>query len=164
MTLVSPETPLRKYFHLDRSGSKLVKVSSDTVYSLGFDFIVLPTFFFAFLLIAAFSFLAFVTASVFIFSFSFLINSFLAFSVSISFTILKFSSVVIQNDLKTFFLIVIFLVKVGIVIRSSKEKLLPILKNFIYICRRLVQNIETRLLLHHILLFTSNHPCFACFD
>ena len=59
--------------------------------------------------------------------------SFLAFSVLISFTILKFSSVVIQNDLKTFFLIVIFLVKVGIVIRSSKEKLLPILKNFIYI-------------------------------
>ena len=47
---------------------------------------------------------------------------------------------VIQNDLKTFFLIVIFLVKVGIVIRSSKEKLLPILKIFIYICRRLVQN------------------------
>ena len=116
--------------HLNRSGSKLVKVSSNTVYSLGFVFIFLPTFFFAFLLIAAFSFLAFITASVFIFSFSFLINSFLAFSVSISFTILKFSSVVIQNDLKTFFLIVIFLVKVGIVIRSSKEKLLPILKNF----------------------------------
>ena len=122
--------------HFNRSGSKVVRVSSDTVYSLGFDFIFYQHFSLLFSLIAAFSFLAFVAGSVFIFSFSFLINSFLAFSVSISFTILKFSSVVIQNDLKTFFLIVIFLVKVGIVIRSSKEKLLPILKNFIYICRK----------------------------
>ena len=64
----------------------------------------------------------------FIFSFSFLINSFLAFSVSICFTILKFSSVIIQNDLKTLFLFVIFLMKDGIAIRSSKEILLPILK------------------------------------
>ena len=54
----------------------------------------------------------------------FLLNSFYYF---------KVSSLVIQKLWNIFFLIVCFLMKVGTSIKSSKEKLLPILKNlFIY--------------------------------
>ena len=74
--LGSPETLLHNYFHLNWSGSMLVRLSSGTVYSFGFDFIFLTTFFFCFLLIAVFSFLNFVTASFLIFSFCFWSASF----------------------------------------------------------------------------------------
>ena len=103
--------------------------SSDTGYSFGLDFILLATFLICFLFIAAFTFLCFITASFLIFSFSFWSASFFAFSCSILFIILKFSSEVIQKLWNIFFLIVCFLMNVGTCIKSSKEKLLPILKN-----------------------------------
>ena len=103
--------------------------SSDTGYSFGLDFIFLATFLICFLFIAAFTFLCFITASFLIFSFSFWSASFFAFSCSILFIILKFSSEVIQKLWNIFFLIVCFLMNVGTCIKSSKEKLLPILKN-----------------------------------
>ena len=51
------------YFHLNRSGSMLVHLSSDTVYSFGFAFILLITCFLAFLFLVACSFLTLATAS-----------------------------------------------------------------------------------------------------
>ena len=103
--------------------------SSNTGYSFGLDFIFLATFLICFLFIAAFTFLCFITASFLIFSFSFRSASFFAFSCSILFIILKFSSEVIRKLWNIFFLIVCFLMNVGTCIKSSKEKLLAILKN-----------------------------------
>ena len=103
--------------------------SSDTGYSFGLDFIFLATFLIHFLFIAAFTFLCFIAASFLIFSFSFWSASFFAFSCSILFIILKFSSEVIQKLWNIFFLNVCFLMNVGTCIKSSKDKLLPILKN-----------------------------------
>ena len=99
--------------------------SSNTGYSFGLIFIFLATFLICFLFIAAFTFLCFITASFLIFSFSFWSASFFAFSCSILFIILKFSSEVIQKLWNFFFLIVCFLMNVGTCIKSSKEKLLP---------------------------------------
>ena len=61
MTLVSFMVTWRIVVHLNRSGSMLEKVSSDTAYSLGLDFIFF-TFFFAFPFFKALVFLAFANA------------------------------------------------------------------------------------------------------
>ena len=117
--------------HLNRSGSMLEKVSSNTAYSLGLDFIFF-TFFFAFPFFKALVFLSFANAWLIIPSFFFLSSSFFAFSLSILFTIIKFSLVVIQNPLKTFFLMDCFLSNIGNCIKSSKLMFLPVLKKIIY--------------------------------
>ena len=116
-----------------------------------------------FLFIAAFTFLCFITASFLIFSFSFWSASFFAFSCSILFIILKFSSLVIQKLWNIFFLIVCFLMKVGTSIKSSKEKLLPILKNlFIYRSRLCTSSLFFFTLLIFI-LFLFHYYSFSTF-
>ena len=109
----------------------LEKVSSDTVYSLGLDLIFLTVFSFCFLFCTAFIFLAFATASFLIFSFSFSAASFFAVSYSILFIISKFTSLVIQNDLNTFFLLSSLLSNTGSSINSANDTI-PVLKIFIY--------------------------------
>ena len=61
VTLVSFMVMRRIVVHLNRSGSMLEKVSSDTAYSLGLDFIFF-TFFFTFPFFKALVFLAFANA------------------------------------------------------------------------------------------------------
>ena len=98
-----------------------------------------------------------------IFSFSFWSASFFAFSCSILFIILKFSSLVIQKLWNIFFLIVCFLMKVGTSIKSSKEKLLPILKNlFIYRSRLCTSSLFFFTLLIFI-LFPFHYYSFSTF-
>ena len=128
--------------------------SSDTGYSFGLIFIFLATFLICFLFIAAFTFLCFITASFLIFSFSFWSASFFAFSCSILFIILKFSSEVIQKLWNIFFLIVCFLMNVGTCIKSSKEKLLPILKNLFRLFTKIQVYFFSLLFLSSLVFFT----------
>ena len=128
--------------------------SSDTGYSFGLDFIFLATFLICFLFIAAFTFLCFITASFLIFSFSFWSASFFEFSCSILFIILKFSSEVIQKLWNIFFLIVCFLKDVGTCIKSSKEKLLPILKNLFRLFTKIQVYFFSLLFLSSLVFFT----------
>ena len=140
--------------------------SSDTGYSLGLNFIFLDTFLICFLFIAALTFLCFITASFLIFSFSFWSASFFAFSCSILFITLKFSSEVIQKLWNIFFLIVCFLMNVGTCIKSSKEKLLPILKNLFRLdyLQKYVHLFLFFIFTLFVLFGLFNYSCFTTFN
>ena len=92
-----------------------------------------------------------------------------------SFYYLKFSSEVIQKLWNIFFLIVCFLMNVGTCIKSSKEKLLPILKNLFRLFTKIfflclhVTYVHTSLFFFFTLsvlfgLFYFNYSCFSAFN
>ena len=71
-----------------------------------------------------------------------------------SFIILKFSSEVIQKLWNSFFLIVCFLMNVGTCIKSSKEKLLPILKKLFRLFTKIQVYFFSLLFLSSLVFFT----------
>ena len=102
-TFVSSVVRWHIFVHLNRSGNPLEHLSSDTVYSLGFDFIFFNHMFLLFSFNCSFYSSCF-SHCFFLNVFFFLLDLFFfAFSASIFWIILKFASFVIQNDRNTFF-------------------------------------------------------------